>query len=275
LAKHSNVTNQGQGKQSKLTALFTVRRWLRETPCSASQSQVLFALAAFADPDGTSIHPGIDDLERITKLDRTTVMLALKVWRGVAAITRTKCGNRQRREADEYKINLDWQASKVGPSDFCISRAGRPMKVHKSDEGGPKVGLEGSKVGQADPTEVSFTEESFTEESTSPPLPPTNTVGGIVDPEIVATPIPRRRSDPRARNREDKRLGLTVAKFVIRPTRADHNALLIRNAEAGLFVPLGTYEQVRLVLLESGGTFTDDPRVLVMVDQIMRRLYRK
>jgi len=107
--------------KSKLTALFTVRRWLREIPCSAAQAQVLFALASFARPDGTGVHPGQNGLEAITKLDRRTIGRALKDWRTVGAVTRTQGGNRRLKQADEYKINLDWQPSNATVGHFCKS----------------------------------------------------------------------------------------------------------------------------------------------------------
>jgi len=114
--------------KSKLTALFTVRRWLREIPCSAAQAQVLFALASFARPDGTGVHPGQNGLEAITKLDRRTIGRAIKDWRTVGAVTRTQGGNRRLKQADEYKINLDWQPSNATVGHFCKSGSESHLK---------------------------------------------------------------------------------------------------------------------------------------------------
>ena len=116
-----NVTDKTRTSKSKLTALFSVRRWLREIPCSAAQAQVLFALASFARPDGTGVHPGQNGLEAVTKLDRRTIGRALKDWRTVGAITRTHGGNRRLKRADEYEINLDWQPSNATVGHFCKS----------------------------------------------------------------------------------------------------------------------------------------------------------
>src|SRR5882724_4293620 len=128
----ADKTSRGQG--SKLTALFAVRRWLRviRWPTSA-EAFVLFTLAASAQPDGSKVHPGVRDLELITKFDRSTIIDALGLWRNLGAIARVKAGCRQRREADEYRINLDWQPSKVGPDDISKSRRKRLMNRHKSD----------------------------------------------------------------------------------------------------------------------------------------------
>ena len=154
--EEQTVAQPGSKKNAgKLTALFAVRRWLRETPCSAAQAQVLFALASFAQPDGTNVHPGIDVLSEITKLDRSTIIDALKVWRSeaVGAIARTKCGDRRSGKADEYQINLDWQPSKVGQDDFCKSRSERPMGVHKSDTKRHKSDRTGQKSSRTTPSE--------------------------------------------------------------------------------------------------------------------------
>ncbi|SRR6266851_1600995 len=160
--------NKGAGK-SKLTALFTVRRWLREIPCTAAQASTLLVLASFAQPDGTGIHPGIEDMVKLTKLDRSTVIEALGRWRTVGTITRTKAGNRRARQADEYQINLHWLPSKVGPDDFYKHRPEPPMEVHKSDCEGSKVGSEASKVVLDDPSEKTFSEKAL------PPIKPTPT----------------------------------------------------------------------------------------------------
>src|SRR6267378_2037204 len=160
------VPRKGAGK-SKLTALFTVRRWLRELPCTAAQASTLLVLASFAQPDGTGIHPGVDDLAEITKLNRRTVINALRVWRAVDTITRTKAGNRRARQADEYQINLHWQPSKVTLDHFCKSDHVSPLRNSKVTLKSPKVTLEGPKVTQDHPSEESIIEKAL------PPIKPT------------------------------------------------------------------------------------------------------
>src|SRR6266481_4226681 len=164
------VPRKGAGK-SKLTALFTVRWWLREIPCTAAQSAALFCLAAFAQPDGTGIHPGIDDLVRITKYNRRSIIRALKVWRFLGVIVRTKAGCRRLRQADEYKIDLNWNPSTVSPNDFCLGRSKvtpghlcksdhvSPLKNSKVTLKSPKVTLEGPKVTLGHPSEESIIEK--------------------------------------------------------------------------------------------------------------------
>jgi hypothetical protein len=155
----------------KLTALFTVRRWLRETPCTAAQASVLFAMASFAQPDGTRIHPGVDDLAELTKLDRKTVIAALKVWRAAGTITRTKNGNRRMRQADEHKINLDWEPSKVAPDHFYKSGPKSLMQSSKVESNPPKVESNPPKVAPGHPIEEEVIERAIiekAEEETSP-----------------------------------------------------------------------------------------------------------
>jgi hypothetical protein len=173
LPNDSGEKNRSQATGKKFTALFTVRRWLRVTPCSTAQAVTLFVLASFARPDGSGIHPGIDDLVELTKLDRSTVIEALKCWREASTITRTKAGNRRARQADEYKINLDWQPSKVGQNDFCKRRPGPPMDFHKSDANVHKSDGEAQRSARTTPSEDSSSSENALPSKNQPPyIPP-------------------------------------------------------------------------------------------------------
>jgi len=198
----STVARDKSTSKSKLTALFTVRRWLREFPCTSAESYVLFALAAYAQPDGTDVHPGVGDLERITKFDRSTIIDALKFWRALAAITRVKCGCRQRREADEYRINLDWQPSKVVQDDLSKSRRQRLMNPHKSDANFHKSDTTRQKSARTTPSEKTLSEKSFITEKPKPTSPISPSKEGDCQfffwwkKTLIAVPMGRRRRLP-------------------------------------------------------------------------------
>jgi hypothetical protein len=165
LAKLSRPDTIGK----KFTALFTVRRWLRETPCTAAQASVLFAMASFAQPDGTGVHPGVDDLAELTKLDRKTVIGALKVWRAAGTVTRTKNGNRRMRQADEHKINLDWEPAKVAVDHFYKSGPESPMQSSKVASSRPKVASKPPKVALGHPSEEEVIEKAIIEKAEEEP----------------------------------------------------------------------------------------------------------
>lgn len=185
-----NVAEKQTKHKGRLTAVFTVRRWLRtqslNIPCTAPQAAVLLTLATFGNPDGSSIRPGVDDLVAITRLDRTTVMDALYVWRHplVGAITRTRGGNRAAKQADEYQLNLDWQGprvslidldledSKVAQADLCKSRLEQLMDSHKSPDESHKSPEQGHKSPGATPPKFLSTETSSTETTKGNPLNP-------------------------------------------------------------------------------------------------------
>ncbi|MGA8556828.1 MAG: hypothetical protein WB630_20645 [Candidatus Acidiferrales bacterium] len=68
---------------------------------------------------------------------------------------------------------------------------------------------------------------------------------------------------------DNEKLGLSRSGI---HSTADHNALLIRNAEALDWLEKGTYQKIKKELLATGGNFEDDERVIAMCEEIGKHL---
>lgn len=90
---------------------YTWRRLVRRVRLGASTKLVAYALADYANPDGTRVRPGNPRLIAVTELSDKTVRRSLSTLRELGLIERVFEGSKMGRRglADEYRLTYDDQ----------------------------------------------------------------------------------------------------------------------------------------------------------------------
>lgn len=71
-----------------------------------STKLLAFALATYADMNGSRVRPGVGRLSRVAGVTDRTVKRALATLRELGLIERVKQGNRWAGHADEYRLTI-------------------------------------------------------------------------------------------------------------------------------------------------------------------------
>jgi hypothetical protein len=93
-----------QGNRQNRACCFVVRDFLLKYPASREQAFVLTALSLFAQPDGSRIYPGRDNLLRLARIRSETMKVAIDYWLGTGVLVLV--AEARPKHAAEYRIDL-------------------------------------------------------------------------------------------------------------------------------------------------------------------------
>jgi hypothetical protein len=96
----------GDACARKPVGSFEYQRWIRALDIPAQHKYMALMVSTYADPDGSNVFPGVEELALVTRKSAATVKRSLEFLRDAGLLEKVKHGNRWAKHADEYRLSV-------------------------------------------------------------------------------------------------------------------------------------------------------------------------